>query len=295
MERRRWYPWLLRALWVLLALVAGPTFADALDGRSIAVRTTASLLLWAAWAVGVGATLFLHPVSLTLLRILAPAALVAIAWAAVDGATDDALGWASVAFTVLPVAQLFLPETGELFVNGPAYPNERRLPLRVPGALVLGPLEVAWALTAGLPVAAALLLAAERWVAGGVCGVLAVAAVAVLGRALHGLARRWVVFVPAGLVLHDGMSLADPVLFPKTQIASIGVAPADTDALDLTQRSPGLAIQVGLREPAPLVLAGPRGSIGETVPAGAVLFTPSRPGEVVAEANHRMGSTPASS
>jgi hypothetical protein len=154
----------------------------------------------------------------------------------------------------------------------------------------LGPLYLAWALLAGLPVAAVLLLADGRWVVGAVTAVLAGGAVYVLGRSLHGLSRRWVVFVPAGLVLHDPMSLADPVLFPKTNIASIEVAPADTEALDLTMRSPGLAVQLDLSEDAPLVLAGgPSRRIGDTVPTSSLLFTPSRPGGVVAEARHRMG------
>jgi hypothetical protein len=288
MEPRRWYPWLLRVGWALLALVAGPVLASALDDWSVPVRTAASVGLWAAWAVTLGALLVLHPVSLTIVRVVAPAALVAVVWAAID--SGQGAGWLAVAYTVLPVAAVFLPETGVLFVNGSAYPNERRFPLRVPGSLLLGPLFVAWALLVGLPAAAVLLLADGSWVAGGIAAVAAVGAVVVLGRSLHGLSRRWVVFVPAGLVLHDAMSLADPVLFPKTKIAAIDVAPATTGALDLTQRSPGLAIQLDLHEEAPLVLAGgPGRRVGDTVPATSVLFTPSRPGEVIAEAGRRMG------
>jgi hypothetical protein len=288
MERRRWYPWLLRAEWALLALAAGPALATALDDVDVPVRTAASVGLWAAWAVTLGALLVVHPVSLTIARVVAPAALSVAAWAAIDGGQGAA--WLAVAYTLLPVANLFLPETGVLFVNGSAYPNERRFPLRVPGALLLGPLYLAWALLVGLPAAAVLLLAGGTWVAGGIAAVAAVGAVVVLGRSLHGLSCRWVVFVPAGLVLHDAMSLADPVLFPKTKITAIDVAPASTDALDLTQRSPGLAIQLDLDEPAPLVLAGgPGRRVGDTVPADSVLFTPSRPGKVVAEAGRRMG------
>jgi hypothetical protein len=290
-EQRRWYPWLLRVEWALVALVAGPVFATALDGWASTSRLAGSVLLWAAWAATLGALLVPHPISLTVVRIVTPAGLAATGWATV--AAGGGARWLAVAYVVVVVGCVFLPETGLLFVNGAAYPNERRFPLRAPGALLLGPMELAWALVAGLPVAGVLLLADRRWVAGGVCAALGAAAVVVLGRSLHGLSRRWVVFVPAGLVLHDGMSLADPVLFPKAQVASIAVAPADTDALDLTQRSPGLAIQLDLRESAPLVLAGgPGRRVGDTVPSSAVLFTPSRPGEVVAEAERRMGIRP---
>ena len=291
LEQQRWYPWVVRVAWALLVVIAGPSLASALSDWSVPVRSAASVLLWAGWVVVLGALLVPHPVSLTLSRVLAPGALVVTVWATAAG--DGSLSsWLAAAYAVLPVALVFLPETGVLFVNGSAYPNERRFPLRVPGSLLLGPVEVAWVLLVGLPVAGVLLLADGQWVVGGLVAVLGAAVAAVLGRALHGLSRRWVVFVPAGLVLHDAMSLADPVLFPKTKIASIDVAAADTSALDLTQRSPGLAVELGLTSPASLVLAGggPRRVVGATVDASAVLFTPSRPGGVLAEARQRMGT-----
>jgi hypothetical protein len=291
LEQRRWYPWLLRVAWALLVVIAGPPLASALSDWSVPVRSTASVLLWAGWVVVLGALLVPHPLSLTVARVLSPGAVVVAVWAAIDGG-GSLSSWLAAAYTVLPVAAVFLPETGVLFVNGSAYPNERRFPLRVPGSLLLGPVEVAWVLLVGLPVGAVLLLADGQWVVGALVAVAGAAVVVVLGRALHGLSRRWVVFVPAGLVLHDAMSLADPVLFPKAKISSIAVAAADTSALDLTQRSPGLAVELSLSEPAPLVLAGggPRRAVGATVDASAVLFTPSRPGGVVDEARQRMGA-----
>jgi hypothetical protein len=288
MDLRRLHPWVVRATWAVLPFVTGSAFAAALDGRSAAVRTVASTGLWAVWGIALCASLVLHPIALTILRCVAPAgvgaALVAIAVEGFDGASAVALAATVAAFVVA-----FLPETGVAFVNGPAYPNERRFPLRVPGPLLLGPLLLAWALTAGAPVAAALLLAAGSWVPGALAAVVGIAAVAVLGRAMHGLSRRWVVFVPAGLVLHDPMTLVDPVLFPKLQIAAIEVAEAGTTALDLTQRSPGLAVELALRETASLVLTKPGERVGPTVEADAVLFTPTRPGAVLREARARMG------
>ncbi len=128
--------------------------------------------------------------------------------------------------------------------------------LRAPTPLLLGPIPVAWAVTVVGPVVAPLLFASGAWV----LGVLVVLAGAPLsytgGRALHGLARRWVVFVPAGLVLHDLQALAEPVLFPRATIARLGPALGDgTDALDLTLGSLGLALQLDLREP---ITVGPR-------------------------------------
>jgi hypothetical protein len=142
-------------------------------------------------------------------------------------------------------------------------------------------------LVVGLPVAALLLLAARQWILGAVVAVVAVGVVFVLARALHGLSRRWVVFVPAGVVLHDPLALADPVLFSRPMVTRFGPAPADTAALDLTQRSPGLALEIALAEPAQLVLTKPGSRVGPTVTTDRLLFTPSRPGRVVAEAGGR--------
>ena len=84
----------------------------------------------------------------------------------------------------------------------------------------------------------------------GVLVVVGVPLAAVAIRALHGLSRRWVVFVPAGVVLHDLQALVDPVLFPRTSIRRLGPAPADGDgAVDLTQGSLGLALELELVEP----------------------------------------------
>ena len=291
MELGRLHPWFVRVVWAVLPFAAGPVLADALDGRSTAVRAVASVGLWAVWGVGLCASLVLAPVALTVLRCVAPAAIVAAGWAAVSGPGGfDGVGALGIAAALVASVVAFLPETGVAFVNGPAYPNERRFPLRVPGPLLLGPLALAWALTVGVPIAAALLLAAQRWVLGGLAVVVSGGALFVLGRALHGLSRRWVVFVPAGLVLHDPMTLADPVLFPKLQIASIDLADAATTALDLTQRSPGLAVELALRETASLVLTKPGERVGPTVDADRVLFTPTRPGAVLREARARMGS-----
>src|SRR5436853_356968 len=98
-----------------------------------------------------------------------------------------------------------------------------------------GPVQVAtsallWVGWLAAPAAGILLLAAKQWVAGAIVLVLANGAAFVAVRALHGLSRRWVVFVPAGVVLHDPMATADPVLFPRQVIETLRPAPADTDS-----------------------------------------------------------------
>ncbi|MBV9042028.1 MAG: hypothetical protein JOZ68_13555, partial [Acidimicrobiia bacterium] len=94
---RRAFPWLLRAWWAALPFTAGPGLADALRGAADPVRTLASVGLWTGWAAGLTATLVPHPVSLTALRVLAPAAVAAAVAAAVGGeASDWAAAWTAV-------------------------------------------------------------------------------------------------------------------------------------------------------------------------------------------------------
>jgi len=293
MDRSPLYPWVLRAVWAALPFTAGPALAAALDARSPAVQATASIGLWAVWGVALCATLFRHPITLTLVRLVTPLAVLSAAWTALATTGDRPPGANAAAIVValattsLAAALSFLPETAMVFVNGPAYANERRYPLRAPGPLLVGPLYLAWALTVVPPIAGALLLAARQWIAGGVLAAIAPAGAFVLGRALHGLSRRWIVFVPAGLVLHDPITLADPVLFSRQTVSSVVLAPKGTTATDLSQRAPGLAIEVALSEPAMLVLTRPGQRIGPTIHTDHLLFTPTRPGRVLADARDR--------
>ena len=283
MSLDRLLPWLVRAAWGVLPLVAGPSLAAALDPRSGAVRTVATIGLWTAWTLVLLASLVPHPIALTTLRIGAPAGALATIGPVLAG---EGSAWAAGAGAVA-AGLTMLPETAVWFVNGPAYVNERRLPLRAPGPLVLGPIPLAWAVVVAAPVGAALLLAAEQWVLGGLAGLVGLPAAVVLARSLHSLSRRWVVFVPAGLVLHDPLSLVDPVLFPSKVVESLAPAPADTDALDLTQGAMGLALELSLKEKIPMALTRRGGRDIETGSSARLMFTPTRPGLVLAEARRR--------
>jgi len=201
-------PWPIRAAWALLPLLVGAALGDALAAHSVAVARTASVLAWGVWAGGLVAVVLPTTVSLTALRIATPAALAAAVWAALAGARGGADGLA-VAGGALAVVAAFSPTTGEVFVNGSSYGDERRLPLRVPGALLFGPIPVAWAAAVAGPVAGPLLLAAHQWVRGALVLAIGLPAAVLAVRALHGLARRWVVLVPAGLVVHDHHALVE--------------------------------------------------------------------------------------
>lgn len=283
---RRWAQWGFVAAWVLLAALGGGEVGAALDHRSAPVRTVATALVWAGWSLGLVAAMVPRSLSLTVLRVLAPAGLGVALWAGVPG--DPAVAGPLVA-AVATVLSL-LPETGERFVQGSAYGMERRLPLRPPPLLVAGPVPLAWSVLVAGVCAPPLLLAAQQWVAAALVTAVAVPGVAVSARSLHGLSRRWVVFVPAGLVLHDSYTLDSPVLFPRRMVERLAPAPAGTDALDLTAGAPGLALELTLRESLPMVLAPTgwrRRAQGETGRVSRLLITPTRPGRVLTTARER--------
>ena len=254
------------------------------------MRLVASAGLWAGWAVAMVATFAPHPLALTALRVVAPAAVLVAVLAAVGGhASPLALAWAAVA-----CAWAFAPAVGATCVNGPAYPNERRYLLRPPGPLLRGPLPLAWALSVAAVAAGPLLLAGRQWVPGGLLLVLGWPLALLLLKSVHTLSRRWAVFVPAGIVLHDPLVLFDPILFRRQDVAALRPARGGRDpaVLDLSQRAPGLGLTLDLAEPTTLTLLRPGRREGEPVEASRLHFTPTRPGAVVDEATRRRIGRP---
>jgi hypothetical protein len=269
---------------LVLPLALGPEVGAALDGRSAAVVWLAQVALWAGWTLGLVAALVPRVEALTPLRVVGPALVPLALWAsAVVDDVGPAQVVAVVSATVVAVVVL-APQTGDDFVNGSAYGDERRFALRAPAPL-LGPVVVVWALVVAGLVAGPLLLAAERWVAGGVALVAGWAVAAAGGRSLHQLSRRWLVLVPAGVVVHDPLGFR-PQLLARTNVASIAPAPADTDALDLTNRAAGLALEIALHDPVELERRR-RDGRAELVAASRLLVTPTRPGAVLVAARER--------
>ena len=284
---RRFVPWVLRGAWVLLVPATGPAFAAALSPASPPVRTTASAGLWGVWTATLLAMLLLGPVTLTAVRIVTPAAPIAAGWAAATGRPSAAASAAALVAALAAAAVALSPAAGHVFVNGPAYPNERRHLLRLPGALVLGPVPLAWAVVVAAPTAAALLAAAGLWVGAAAALVVGGPAAVVAVRSLHALSQRWLVFVPAGVVLKDAMAVAEPVLFRRQVLESLRPAPAGTDSLDLTLGAAGLALELLLTEKVPMTLVKPKERTGEAGASARLLFTPTRPGAVLADAAAR--------
>ena len=214
--------WLVRVAWATLPLTAGPAAGDALADWSTPPRTLAEVLLWAAWAVALLALLAPHPIGLTTVRVVAPTFVaLALLVVATGSANSARAAVALVAAVVAGVLAVALPAVSFASANAIAYGDERRYPLRTPPALWLGPLPVAPLFVAAGIVTGPLLLADGRILLGVAALVVGLPVAALAVRSLHSLSSRWAVLVPAGLVVVDAMTLADPVLFLRERIESL--------------------------------------------------------------------------
>jgi len=269
--------WSVRLLWLVLPFTLGDLIGDAVDGRSGPVVWTVAIGAWLVWLAGLVTSLVPLPQLLVVLRVLAPLPL-AVGLAAALVETPGVTGWLGLVAAAVLAVTANSAEVGMDHLNGTSYGDERRLPLRPPGILLLGPIPLLWAAMTLLPVTGALLLAARQWALGALA-LLAGAAAAWFGaRALLRLTRRWLVLVPAGATLVDAFALTEPVLMRRSDIVRLGPAPADTAATDLTVGATGLIVEVALREPQTFLPSVRRGETATPVRTPAVLIAPSRPG-----------------
>ncbi len=277
--------WPLRVLWILVPVTTGALLDDALAGRVASFRHGATALFWSAWAVTLVATLVPRNRSLTAVRLVMPACAAMALWCSAV-VSIDATAVAGVVVALAAGAASLVAPVGEEFVNGSSYGDERRMLLRPPATLLVLPVPLAAIAVVVGVLGGALLLLAHVWIIGAVAVAVGVPVAVVATRALHQLARRWVVFVPAGFVLHDHLALREPVLFPRGDIVNVGPAPADTRATDLTAGAAGLALQVDFAVP---VSVSPTTGADEVEMVGITQFLvmPSRPGHLLAEAERR--------
>lgn len=282
--------WPVRIAWLGLPLATGAAFADAIDGASEPVRWVAIVGLYTAWAGGLLALLVPRTVGLTALRIGGPAALAATAGVVVGGGRPGVVDVVAIGWAALVCGTALAGFTADALVDGSSYGAERRFVLRTPVVVLLGPAELAWLAVVSGVIGPPLLLAARQWVLGGIAVVLGAGAAWAGVRALHQLSRRWVVFVPAGVVVHDPLATTDPVLFPRRTIAGMGPAAAAEPApsvVDLGGGATGLVLEMEVHPAIDIPLRAGRGRRATTVAADRVRFTPVRPGAVLAEAGAR--------
>ncbi|MGE0140324.1 MAG: hypothetical protein AB7R77_21125 [Ilumatobacteraceae bacterium] len=275
--------WLARATWLVVAVLGGSAIGDALADHSRGVQLTGTIGAWAGWGTVAVALVVPSTVSLTIVRTIVPASAVAAVVAAIGGAgaTNSAV---CIGSTVVTAALIGSAEVGQVFAQGSAYGHERRFVLRPPVAYLL-PVVVTWCLLCAAAISGPLLLAARTWWAGVPVTVVALGGGWFLGRRFHVLSRRWLVLVPAGLVVHDPLVLAETFMMQKDSLESIGLALADTQAADLTGPAAGHAVEVALRAMTTVVLAPTRAKPnGTALHVRSFLVTPTRPGRFLTAA-----------
>lgn len=279
-------PWVARALWILVAVVGGTAIEAAVDGRSDAVRWVAAIGGWTVFALVALALVVPSVLSLTAARVLAPLAVVAAIAAAVAGAPAADVALLAVP-AVLTAAVLLTADVGRWMVQASAYGDEDRLLLRPPVAAGTAAV-VTWILFSAAVVIGPLAVAGGPLLVGLPLCVVATAAVVFVGPRWHRMSRRWLVLVPAGLVVHDPIVLADTVMVRTGQVARIGLARADTQAADLTGPASGYAVEVRTTESVTTVFAfTPSEPNGRAIHMTAFLVAPTRPGEALRLAAER--------
>jgi hypothetical protein len=280
-ERR--IAWVLLALWVGVLWFGDASIGSAADGGVADVTRIAG---GALWLVGVAALAVPAVVTLTVARAVVPVAVPAAAVAWIAGADPvDAIPFLAIA--TLAALVVGSAELGRAFVQASAYGDEDRYLLRPPLAYLLAT-AITWAVWAACLLAGPMLLAHRRWVLG---GILTAAAIAIAAWSLprwHRLARRWFVLVPVGVVVHDHLVLAETLMLRRQELLGLHLAPAGTDALDLTGPASGHALEMLIHAPATAILAAtPAEPRGKVVHVTGCLISPSRPGRLLAAARDR--------
>lgn len=275
--------WLARAAWLVVALTGGAAIGDALAEHSRAVQLIGTTLAWAGWAAGAVALAVLSVVTLTVVRVVVPASLVVAAVMIADR-SDATGGIALAAPAAAATAFVASAEFGRRYLQASAYGAEARFGLRPPlGYLAAS--AVTWLAAVVAVILTPLAWAAQAWVPAMLGSVAVVAAARLLPRRWHQLSRRWFVFVPAGVVVHDPVLLTDTLMVRRELVDAVelddrGVPPPG--GIDLTGPTPGLAVEVRLREQVAAALAPTtRAGDGTSVELAGFVVSPSRPGAVV--------------
>lgn len=269
--------WGPRLVWVAVAVAGVWSVGDAVDGRSTAVRWTVAIGAWLLWGIGVVALVVPSAFGLTVTRMLSVLACGAAGVSWVGGAAPGS-GVAFLVCTSIFATLVAGAEFGRCCVQASAYGDERRFPLRPPAALLV-PVTLAGLVWAAALLAGPLLVAARQWVGGGIVSLAAVWLSWLVLPRFHLLSRRWLVLVPAGIVVHDHVVLAETLMVSRRDVAAIDLALADTEAADFTGPAGGHAIEIALSSMVTATLAptkaAPRGT---ALHVRSFIVAPTRPG-----------------
>ena len=279
--------WSARAAWAASVVTGAVALDRALSDGNGAAPVLATAVTWALWAVVLVAVLVPSPLSLTVVRAATVAHLagMGVTWLAGTGSTGGGLILAALATGVAVVGAIVIwsAPVGAAFVQASAYGDERRAPLRVPAAF-LPPIVLSGVLWTAAVVGGLVVVAGGRWIAAAAVGAVATVLTAVLMPRWDRFSRRWLVVVPAGVVIHDPVVLGETAMVPHAQIAEAGLATVGTEALDLSGPAAGHLVELAFTEPALVVVRPGLGALadGGAVHVRSLLLAPTRPGAALA-------------
>ena len=274
-------------LWSIRILVGCMPFVGAgvgapLETRSTAIQIVGTVLAWLVWGLIVLASFISHPISLTVLRMGTPVVagfLVFIA-ATDQGSTLQIIN-AAISFAVLLLS--FSAEIGSIYVQASAYGDEMRFLLRPPVAFV-APVAISVVIVNFFIIATPMFFAARIWLAGVISLIGLAACIKFMAPRIHQLSRRWLVFVPAGFVVHDEIVLSINLMIKKQELVDIQLARDDTQAADLSALTWGVPLELSFNKTLDVSLT----AIGarhlkavSAIHATSIIIAPSRPGAVL--------------
>lgn len=281
--------WVARAAWLVVAIIGGEPIGQALEDRSRMLQLAGTVSSWVGWGVGAVALAVAGVATLTVARSVIPAPLV-VAAAALIGGSEPGAGVALVVPAAVAAAAVCSAEFGRVYIQASAYGDEQRFGLRPPiGYLIAS--AVSWLATATALVITPLAWAANAWLLGVAVTIVAAAGLALLPNRWHQLSRRWLVLVPAGVVVHDPVVLNDTLMMLSRTIVSVSLDEpgiASQTAADLTGPTPGLGVEITLAESTLAVFAAtPSDPTGRAIHLTALVVSPTRPGSVIRAARAR--------
>lgn len=230
------------AAWVTLA-AAAPWHH--LHHHSVAVSAVLETWGWLGWTVAAIGLLVPSPMGLTAIRSIAPlAVLVSVIAVAPLGI------FAAVMIVVIASSSVF----ADVMVQGSAYGDEQRFALRTP-VPYMAPAVVAWLALFGSLIGGSLIIAAQNYVAGVPILILGALLARTVPVRLHRLSRRWLVIVPAGIVVHDHMVLGETLMVMRKNIKSISRVTEAGPTADFTGGIAGDRIAIEMLESDKVVLS----------------------------------------
>lgn len=274
----------IRVAWLSTALL--PRAVASAGDSSVGIW-----LVWGVWLLVAIAVLVPHPLALVMVRLVTPLLVlngVAVLvhdsnprWGAFLGPAIM-LGVGVVGFTA---------SYGAIHAQAAAYGHERRHLLRPPVA-VIAPLTLLW--MANLTLAATAIFADRLPVSMAAATLLVALGAFTLRRAMV-LARRWLVFVPAGIAVHDPLFLRDTFMVRTHDVRALravdrsSVASNDStdEAFDATGTTWGSPLELVLSHPHDVSLSSFGARLSRTLDrlhVKSVLVAPSRPRAALADA-----------